>query len=379
MRLFLLRVTAGTNATVAPLPLPTTARVVDADGVAVPSVEVVLHERVSDRKYVLSSDAQGAFALDMPPGVYDIGLNSSLDPNSATCFYGPLTLPAQAGRTFVLQDGGGRPAGTIFGRIELQAGRPASFCQVVLSPTQTSSTADPQNPIPVPPPVQVQTLADGSFQTTLAADGPVALDLEVYGADGTLDEFVDVSTLSKPCYVEFAVEESPVMNRLRSHQTDAPGSAVQARAGELRPKLVTQFTPYYLLDNRTALVGGVLTGDPDNDVVQYRFPDIANGPIDSKLSNNLISVALNGSWWNQFAVNVYSSESGVGGRYSFTDYSNKTHVLQFGKTLTVFHGISILGFGKLPSVTMPMLPGWHKISYSSNQPNIGLIYAQPQP
>jgi len=376
-------VTADTAPAPASLPASALARVVDDRGAPVANAEIVLHERVTNLKYVLASDAQGSFALDMPPGVYDVGLNS-LDPNIATCFYGPVTLPAGAGRTFVLHDAGGRPAGTVFGRIDLQPGRPATARRIVLIPTQTSSTVDPLALLTFPAEVQLQTLADGSFQATLAADGPVGLDVEVYNADGNLDEIIDVSTLAKPCYLEFAIEESAVINRLRSHESDGPNSVVLANAPpavtrDVRGKLVTKFTAEDLLDHRTVFLGGQLTGDPAGQATQYSFPELAeSGPVDSLLSGNLISVALNGSWWNHYAVNVYSSVTGVGGTYTFADESNTTHTLKFGKTTTVVHGVPGLGIS-IPSLKIPVIPAWYKLSYTSKQPTIEVILAQPQP
>lgn len=90
------------------------AQVVDESGQGVAEVDVVLHERRSNLKYSATTDSSGSFVLDMPIGVYDIGLNNASDPGTATCFYGPVSNFGGSQPTYVLRSTGGRSTDTLF-------------------------------------------------------------------------------------------------------------------------------------------------------------------------------------------------------------------------------------------------------------------------
>lgn len=57
----------------------------------------------------------------------------------------------------------------------------------------------------------------------------LGLDIDVFDARGVLDEFIDAGKLQKPLYVEFAVEQSEVVNLLRANESSVDGRQVSGR------------------------------------------------------------------------------------------------------------------------------------------------------
>jgi hypothetical protein len=289
----------------------------------------------------------------------------------------------------VLRDSGGRPAGCLFGRLFLQPGKPLAGRQVVLSPTQTTAKSNSMNPSPVPSPVVLKSALDGSFEGNLAFDGPVGLDVEVHNADGTLDEFIDVSTLAKPCYVEFASEQSAVTNRLRSNQSDGPdpvavASQKLASADAPRAKLLTLFTAISPSSDLTIFTNGLLSVDPQTMVNTYNFPDISDSPVGNSVTSNRISVSeASASWFADKTVQVYSAATGVGGSYQFTSQDGQVHSLSwpngqsYSETLSGGGGLfGIAGGSSTITIQIPVDPAWYKVSYTSSLPNINRIRCQ---
>lgn len=69
-------------------------RIVLEQGAPASRVDVVLHERTSDRKHTALTGADGTFTLDLPAGVYDLGLNSAVSPMTPAL---TGTLPTRPG------------------------------------------------------------------------------------------------------------------------------------------------------------------------------------------------------------------------------------------------------------------------------------------
>ena len=280
-------------------------RVLNEQGTPLSAVDVVLHERTSDRKHTAVTGADGSFTVDMPAGVYDLGLNSA-DPATATSFYGPIINPTSASQTFVLRASGGRPVGAFFGKMLLQPGRPAAKRRVVIRPSLIHTGSDGT----LPEPLELSTSEDGSFEALLASTRQVSVDLEMYDESG-LDEWIDVGKLDKPCYVEFATEQSPVENRLRANQSDGPGAAVVSPRmdPQVRPKLVTQFTfstakAKTIYSDAATLSAGLISVDHVTKQTPANLSTIAqlisNGPLpnpQSEVNDYPMSVADDGSWW----------------------------------------------------------------------------------
>lgn len=343
------------------------ARLVDENGLGLENVDVVAHERTTNLKYTATTGVTGAFTLQTPAGVYDVGFNSS-DPSKATCFYGPVTTPMSGSKSFVLHEGGGRSAGAFFGRLWLGSGVPAGFKRIVLRPSLVHSGSNGQ----LPTPLDLQTAADGSFEASLSSGQSVSLDFEIYNDTG-LDQWVDVASLGKPCYVEFATQVSPVKNRLRASESDGPGYRISSRAQfeSVRPKLVTTFNAVGQKDmnalayqDSATLTGGLLTVDLldlNNTVNIYLIRDlIATGidQVEPRLREFPITVDNDGSWWWKYAVNIKRYGSVEGTHWDFTDETGDTY------GLTIFSS-SVLGSD-----------AWHKVSYNSKKPNIVKIFGE---
>lgn len=335
-------------------------RVVSESGASLEGVRVVVHERTSNFKATGVSGRDGSFTLQVEPGVYDLGLDKEGDMQTATCFYGPVDAGGEQAN-FVLKNSGGRPPEKLFGRIWLQPGNPANQRSLTLRPGHGQVTPDKKNP-----PVTLNTNSDGSFETALASKGETGLDVEVSTASGSLDEFVDIGKLAKPCYVEIATEQSPVVNRLRSNQSELPlAGSVKPSVGlsaSLTSAAVPALTKFNLRTARVGLSGtdGALTAFLEGGLLQvdkettHHFLDIVNNvprEADGDLYNLVnvlyesnIRLADNGSWWWKYAVNLSVNLDTI---WNFTDQTNDTYSLYiFNKS------------------------GTHKVSYNSDKPAI---------
>ena len=113
-----------------PEPPGLSGRVLSEAGTPLEGVQVVVHERTTNRRTRQVSDADGSFVLALEPGVYDLGLDLEGAPEAATSFYGPIAVTSAVRRDFVLHSVEGRGADQVFGKIWLRPGVPAANRQV---------------------------------------------------------------------------------------------------------------------------------------------------------------------------------------------------------------------------------------------------------
>lgn len=191
------------------------------------------------------------------------------------------------------------------------------------------------------------------------------MDVEVPDANGALDEWIDVAKRRKPCYLEFAVEQSEVENRLRCNESELvdPAATFNARnAGAGIQASSDDFVPFDTdVDDRdldrdnvayALLVRGVL---PVSQTTR-KISDIADlstfgppwQPEADLFRATSIKVDTNGSWWWKYAVNIMPERSEAGSSYwDFSDQSVDRYSL------------SVFRYGR-----------WHKVSYNSSSPAI---------
>ncbi|MBS2037141.1 carboxypeptidase regulatory-like domain-containing protein [bacterium] len=194
---------------------PISGKIVSESGAPLAGVQIVAEERLSNRSTTALSDSDGSFTLPALRGeVFDLQLDLASDPNTATCLYGPLSA-GESQQELRLRSTGARPKGSLFGRLELERGvpAPAQQIQVRLGSGRWVDSLDLA-------PVGVTTQGDGSFEVSLSSSQETELDLEVLNSSGSLRQFVDLSKQSKACYVEVALNHSPVLNRLRCNQSE---------------------------------------------------------------------------------------------------------------------------------------------------------------
>lgn len=245
-----------------------TGRVVGEDGAPLVGVRMVMQERTTRQETQAVSGGGGRFFAELPPGVYDVGLNLEGDPERATAFYGPVTVDPVQRRDFVLPLVGGQPAGRVFGRVFSRHGVPAAQRKVVARPGFLAGKGDGNDDLLA---VSTLTGGDGSFSLDLGTSAEIGMDLEISESDGTLDEFIDVGKLSKPLYLEFTVEESPVENQLRVHEAAPEESAfglLSTSPGEIA-STITKFTDLVRITDRTyEAIGGNIPPDSGQNKIE---------------------------------------------------------------------------------------------------------------
>lgn len=195
---------------VAVLGAPATIRGVvrDEAGAPVPGVRIVAQGRLNDNRAEASAvtGADGSYSLTAPASAYDVGLDLEGSDRFAVNYYGPVSIREGATRDFVMHSAAGMDRSAVFGKISLRPGAPASARLVQLRSANASRRGGMDPTIP-----QLQstmTDANGAFSMRLGSDDQlIELDVEMFEADGALDEFVSIATRAKPTYLEFATEE----------------------------------------------------------------------------------------------------------------------------------------------------------------------------
>lgn len=319
-----------------------TGKVTSEGGAPIGGVRVVVHERISNAKFIGESADDGSFTLYVPAGVYDLGLDKENDSTTATCFYGPLDTAGTLPSTYILRSSGGRSADRVFGKLWLQPGNPAPSRKLTLVADHGHGRRRrPAN-------VTARTQADGSFELTLPVTDELGLNLEIYDGSELLDEFVDFGKLEKPAYLELASEQSPVENVLRIGQTLPTGAAGPAdnvggevhnfNFNESQRRGFVMDNGRIPVDNTTRKVYDLLQ-NPD-----YGATNLFKlGPQPSQ-----IRLASDGFWFWRYAIHVGYLPSG---QYYFTDESPDIYSLWISSG-TIF----------------PL--DWHKVSFNSKAPRI---------
>lgn len=229
-------------------------RVVNEQGAGVTGVLVVARERTTSQGVTARSGADGSFQVSAPPGVYDLSFDLQGDSQTATCYYGPVDSTAGTQRDFVLRNRNGRSDDTVFGKIELVPGSPAANRRLELRPGYARNFTGAVLPDSL---ASLTTQPDGSFEVALGHRDEIGFDLEIFDGAGALDEWIKVDKFPKPCYVQVASEQSPVVSLLRVNQTStvAPSSSP---AGAVGPAINDPFDLVADSNGGLSLLQGIL-------------------------------------------------------------------------------------------------------------------------
>lgn len=218
--LFLLGGCGGTSGTVSDNTAPPgvstvtsstlSGRVVDEQGRGQAGVQMAFAERLTDEGATAVTGADGSFSVTLPRGFYDVGMVNESDPLTATSYYGPIPVSGATPRDFVLKSTASHTSAQVFGQLWLRPGQPAGNRRVRLVPV----SADFTGPDIGLEPAEVVTDANGQFTAELFDAEGIGLNVEVYDADGRLDEAVDIDLHGRSSYVEFTTEDLPAENLL---------------------------------------------------------------------------------------------------------------------------------------------------------------------
>lgn len=321
-------------------------QVLSQSGAPLDGVRMILQNRATRQDTEVVSGAGGRFSVQLGSGVYDVGLDLEGDPTTATAFYGPVAVGPGGQRDFVLPQSAGRPVGQVFGTIFTQQGTAAGNRRVDVTPgfiaksDPVSGSGAAQSTI---------TDAQGRFSADLGSGAEFGLDIDVFDAQGALDEFVDVGKLQKPLYVEFAVEQSEVENLLRANESSLDGQGI---AGSVAAQAAIQKF------NNSAFQGAQLVlsdGNVPPDTGKNLLKDLTNGTLDDSNFDKLIGlfdrthmlVSNKGFLWWKHSVNV---DPDTGSDWYFRDATGDEY--------------SVLIFNAQGS------GAYHWVSYNSSNPSI---------
>ena len=176
------------------------------------NAKISVEERSTHYDRKVFTDSNGAYALDLPEGVYDIIVDPEGD--EASGVFGPIEVTTDLQTDFSLVQADPR-SGLVSGRILEAPGRPAANRRLRLVPA-TATSKNPLEPAEVPDIIETTTDSEGNFQADFATDQETGFDLEIYDATGSLDEFVNIYKPSGALNVELSVEDSPVENSVRA-------------------------------------------------------------------------------------------------------------------------------------------------------------------
>lgn len=304
-------------------------RVVNENGSGVAGVQVLAQERTTNQAFAAKSLNDGTFQVNAPPGTYDLSFDLQGDPQTATCFYGPVDNTVDSGRNFVLRSRNGRSDDTVFGKIDLVPGTPASNRRLELRPGYARNFAAAVLPDSL---ASATTQADGRFEVNLGHRNEVGLDLEIFDGGGTLDEWVRVDKLSKPCYVEVASEQVAAENLLRVNQSNTVATLSKGTAGAVGPAINDPFQLDTNSNPALSLVNGIL---PVQARTGYQLTLLVKNPGDAStdFQRAILSgstIMLTGDVDFPFSI-VYSYQinlnAGAKSNWEFTDETGDTYKL----------------------------------------------------
>jgi hypothetical protein len=335
-----------------PQPAPQlSGTVLSESGGPVTGVRIVAQERTTRQESEFFSAGDGTFAVSLPAGTYDLGLDLEGDPTTATTFYGPVTLAANLEADLVLRSAQGHLDSEVFGRILLRSGVPAAGRSVSVVTGATIGDVPGENLDPV----TTTTASDGTFALNLPNEREASVDVEVYDANDDLDEFIDIGKRDKACYVEFITEESNVENTLRSNQSELAPNAFPSFLAQSGG--VTLFDIAFGATGDFTLTNGLMPVQSSGTIPQLaqNFPAPADRtPFQANLVNWSVRIDTNGSWWWKYGANVFVN---LPATWHFTDETNDTY--------------------KLSALVTDVVNGEaFKVSYNSSKPNIKVIKAE---
>lgn len=362
----LLSITAGCDSApppngIATLGDPATLRGVvrDEAGAPVAGVMVVAQGRLNDNRATATAltAADGSFEITAPASSYDVGFDLEGSALYATNFYGPVMIGEGATRDFVLHGAEGLDDETVYGRVFLRTGEPASGRMLRLH-AATAAQHDETLEAAIPADVQATTDASGSFMLQLGASAQeVELDIEMFEADGTMDEFVSIATRGKPTYVEFVTEEFTVEDTTRAGEASAADIAGLANTDEplegdytITQMRLTSSNPRGGLNRRFECSGSVirertlsrwdlwsvyeatdLNLSAENNSEWRAFTEIFNGYGQT----GGLGLKRSGKWWYTWRF-MFEQKGPSRGNVRFTDETNDTYSVRLGGDYGVY-------------------------------------------
>lgn len=186
------------------------------DGSPLVNAQVRVEERTTHFDGRALTDSNGLYTLSLPPGVYDVSVDGA--GSEANSFFGPIEVQGDIESHFNLLTADPRP-GLVAGQISVTPGQPAAGRRLRLVAV-TATSHDPLVAAEVPEDIEVTTDAEGRFEADFGTVQEVAFDIEIFEADGSLDEHVNVVKPSGPLQVSLSVDQSPVENVLRAGEWD---------------------------------------------------------------------------------------------------------------------------------------------------------------
>lgn len=186
------------------------------DGSPLVNAQISVEERASHFDSRAFTDSNGVYTLSLPPGVYDVSVDG---PGSeANGFFGPIQVQGDIESNFSLTAADPRP-GLVAGQISVTPGQPAAGRKLRLVAV-TATSHDPLVPAEVPEDLEVTTDAQGRFEADFGTNQEIAFDIEIFEADGSLDEHVNVIKPPGPLQVSLSADQTPVENVLRAGEWD---------------------------------------------------------------------------------------------------------------------------------------------------------------
>jgi hypothetical protein len=186
------------------------------DGSPLVNAQVSVEERTTHFDGLAFTDSNGTYTLSLPPGVYDVAVDGA--GNEANGFFGPIQVQEDIESNFSLLAGDPRP-GLVAGQISVTPGQPAAGRKLRLVAV-TATSHDPLVPADVPDDIETTTDAEGRFEVDFGTGQELAFDVEIFEADGSLDEHVNVIKPPGGLQVSLSADQSPVENVLRAGEWD---------------------------------------------------------------------------------------------------------------------------------------------------------------
>lgn len=302
-------------------------RVVDENGAPLQSIGVKVQERTTGQEILILSSNDGTFQITAPNGVYDLTLDRMGDSQVATSHYGPILTDSS--KDFVLHNRGGRANDVVFGKIETVPGTAAASRELNFNPGYARNYKNNTLPESL---AKVTTQADGRFEVSLGHADEAGLDLEIPDSSGSLDEWVQIDKLDKPAYVEVAVEQSGVENRL--HINESPDNQLSAAqppktSGAVVPAIPAPFKADLYNNIGLFLSDGTLQPNATQGfqlaTIIDRFPSGYDTEFQETIQDSLIQLKATPAFINWFTKGwtIYLTPK-LPSNWSFTDYAGNT-------------------------------------------------------
>jgi hypothetical protein len=348
----------------------------DARGQALGGVSVLLENRLTDAGALATTAGDGSFSAPVPAGVYDIRLVDESSTSVAAGEFGPVEISADLQRDFTLQDADPTDPGRVSGQLFAQPDTPLANRKLRLVPT-TALSYDPNTLATVPDPIEMTTDAEGRFATSFGSDQELGFDLEIYQADGALNEFVDIIKPAGEMTVELASEYLDTVNVHRvSDAADTPRRAAvdsvaaangAPAAASFDDSRFKRFDLRVIKDNGLGAVASVENGTlPADDRTYFWTTLLGRSRIEGHESLEVLffdRVKIDGSEERPRLKHMVAS----GVRFDLI-YRYRVQILSKG--IVTYRFIDDTGDSYALRV---YVDGWHHVSFNSDRPDIRTI------